>query len=142
MTLDEFTRLLDTYGADLSRWPENDRDEAVLLRRALGQAQVKWQSAEALEALFRRDRAREDIAGRNAAIINATLRRIRADVERSFDWRWLLTRPWGTAAAAAVLAGWVAGVVIGPSLEPPPQRHVSAIAALLDGGANNIEDLL
>jgi hypothetical protein len=142
MTLDEFTRLLDTYGADLNRWPANKRDEAVLLRRNSVPAEVKWQHAEALEALFRRDRSQGDVAGRHAAITNAALRRIRAETERPVSWRYLFTRSWGAAAAAAVLAGWLAGVVIGPRLESPPDRGVSAIAALLEAGPSNIEDLL
>jgi hypothetical protein len=45
-------------------------------------------------------------------------------------------------AAAAVLAGWLAGVVVGPSIEPAPQHGISAIAILLGDGTANIEDFL
>jgi hypothetical protein len=142
MTQDEFARLLETYGANLTRWPEEYRDAAARLRGASPEARAKWARAEALETVFRRDRELGDVPGRNAAIVNAALRRIRATPERSFDWRWFVTRRWGTAAAAAVLAGWLAGVILGPVIEPPPERGVSAVAALLGAGPTDFEGFL
>jgi hypothetical protein len=142
MTPDEFTRLLDTYGTDLRRWPEEHRDAAESLRRSSDEGRRKWAAAEALDALFRQDRDRIAAPARNAAVLNAALRRIRNASERSFDWRWFISKRWGTAAAATVLAGWLAGAVLGPAIQPSPERGISAVSALLGDETANIEDLL
>jgi hypothetical protein len=142
MSLEVFTRLLDTYGADLSRWPQEHRDAAELLRRTSDEALRKWEAAEALEALFRQDRDRISQPARNAAIVNAALRRIRHASEKSFDWRQFFSGRWGAVAAATVLAGWLAGVVLGPVIQPSPERGISAVSILLGDETANIEDIL
>ncbi len=133
MTLEEFTRLLDTYGTDLRRWPAEHRDAAELLRRESDEGMRKWAAAEALEALFRQDRDRIATPARNAAILHAALRRIRTSSEKPFDWRWFISKRWGAAAATTVIAGWLAGVVLGPAIQPSPAPGISAIAILLGG---------
>jgi hypothetical protein len=43
--------------------------------------------------------------------------------------------------AATVLAGWLAGVVIGPGLQPRHDHGTPAISALLGNEASEIEEL-
>ncbi len=142
MTIAEFTRLLDTYGTDLRRWPKEHRDVAASLCRTSSEARQKWVAAEALEALFRQDRDRFSAPARNAAIVDTALRRIRHASDGSFDWRRFLSTRWAAAAAAAIFAGWLAGVVLGPAIQPSSERGISAVSALLGDEATTIEGLL
>ncbi len=141
MTLDFFIRLLDTFGADFRRWPEDQRAAAQALRDASSVAREKWEAAQRLDALFSLDRARQPDAVRVAAITNAALRRIRNQPEQGFDWRWLLSRPLGAAMATTVLAGLAAGFLLGPDLQPLQERGVPAVVLLLGYGAPGGEGL-
>jgi hypothetical protein len=142
MTLEEFIRLLNTYGADFQRWPKELRDAAGSFCRDSDEGRARWEAARALDTLFHLDRERTVDTARNTAVTNAALRRIRVSSERSFDWRWLFSKPLGAAAAGLVLAGWLAGVFLGPSTEPLPERGVYAVSALLGGDAATFEDPL
>lgn len=147
MTLDQFTRLLDTFGADLRRWPDASRNAGEVLRDAMPIARERWEKARRLDALFaldseRLDRTCDVTPDRIAAMTNAALRRIRAIPERTFDLRWLLSKPVRAALAATLLAGWVAGLVIGPEPQPQQAEGVPAIAALLGFDVVGVEELL
>jgi hypothetical protein len=142
MTLEEFSWLLDTYGTDLRRWPEGHRDAAESLRRTSHEARHKWAAAEALEALFHQDREPSFPPERQAAIVNAALRHIRNASEESFDWRSYFSRRWAFAAAAAVFAGWLAGAVLGPAIQPSSERGISAVSVLLGDEPTSIEAIL
>lgn len=142
MNLEGFTRLLDTYGTDLRRWPEEHRNAAELLRRTSHEGRQKWAAAESLEALFRLDRDRFSPPARNDAIVNAALRRIRNSSEGLFDWRRFLSKRWGAAAAATVLAGWLTGFVLGSDIQPSPDRGIPAISVLLGDETTNIKGIL
>ncbi|HEY4168584.1 MAG TPA: hypothetical protein VGM96_17490 [Reyranella sp.] len=140
MTLDQFIRCLDTYGADFRRWPDKERTDGEHLRDASPDARQRWQAARQLDALFALDRASAADRVREAAITDAALRRIRnTPPRRSLDWRWLLTRPMGAALGATLAAGLIAGFYAGPVLHRPLHEvGPLAVNALLDGE----EDLL
>jgi len=142
MNIEELSRLLETYGTDLRWWPEEHRDAAESLRRTSHAARQKWAAAEALGALFRQDRDRLSSPARHAAIVDAALRRIRNASEERFDWRRFLSTRWAAAAAAAVFAGWLAGAVLGPAIQPYPERGISAVSVLLGDDTASIEALL
>jgi hypothetical protein len=142
MTPEDFTRLLHTYGTDLRRWPEEDREGAQFLRDHSTAGRQEWIAAETLEALFRMDRDHISGSARNAAIVNAALRQIRSSTERLFDWRRFLSKRWAAAATATVVAGWLAGVVLGSALVPSPNHGVSAVAVLLGDETAGMDDFL
>jgi hypothetical protein len=142
MTLDQFSRCLDTWGADFRRWPEGDRLAGERLREASPEARRRWEATRRLDALFALDRARAPDRSRQISITDAALRRIRAaPPRRSLDWRWLFTRPMGAALGAALAAGLVAGFVAGPSLRAPTVSGPTAVTALLDGATGDFEEL-
>jgi hypothetical protein len=145
MTPDQFRRLLDTHGADPRHWPPDQRGEAELLCTTSPEARAHWESAQRLDALFARDRAAPGDPTREAAILDATLRRIRHLPEPSAGWRWLWRRPVGALMAATALAGWLVGLVVGPALAPALRgsdaQGVPAITALLTSDPADIEEL-
>lgn len=140
MTLDQFIRCLDTYGADFHRWPERERAAGERLRDASPEAHRRWEAARRLDELFALDRAGAADGARESAITDAALRRIRnTPPHRSADWRWLFTRPMGPALGATLAAGLVAGFYAGPVLHrSSPETGPLAVTVLLDGE----EDLL
>ncbi|WP_316977395.1 hypothetical protein [Shumkonia mesophila] len=147
MNLEQFIRLLDTFGADFRRWPDAQRVAGEALLDASPAAREKWEAAQRLDALFTLDRRRLEQtvradSGRTAAITDAALRQIRARPTRSWDWRWLFSKPVGAILAATALAGWLAGVVISPAWQSSPQLGVPAVALLLGYGAAGIEEWL
>ncbi len=144
MTIEEFTTLLSTYGADLERWPAEQRDAGTAFLRTSETGREKWEAARALDTLFRHDR--DNIAvdpARQNAIVNHALRRIRTQPPAfSFDWRWLFSKPAGAIAATALLAGWLSGAILGADLPRTAAPGNYAISTLLGGPAISVEDLL
>ncbi len=142
MKLDLFTQLLDTFGAHFRRWPGEHRRAGETLRDTSLTARKKWEAALRLDTLFALDRGLSANPIRTTAITNAALRRIRALPERTSGWRWLFSEPMGIGAALAamVLAGWLAGIVIGPGLQQWPAQGVPVVAALLEYGSASLEE--
>jgi hypothetical protein len=140
MTLDQFIRCLDTYGADFRRWPDTERADGERLRDASPEARQRWEAARQLDALFALDRANAADRARETAITDAALRRIRnTPTRKTLDWRWLFTRPMGAALGATLAAGLIAGFYAGPVLYPSSQTMGPlAVTVLLDSE----EDLL
>jgi anti-sigma factor RsiW len=144
MTLEEFTTLLETYGADPQRWPASQREAGEAFLRVSEAGRAKWEATRALDALFHYDRdnlARDPV--RQNAVINHALRRIRNQAPAfSFDWRWLFSKPAGAIAAAALLAGWLSGATLDTDLPLTAGSGDYAISTLLGGSAISVEDLL
>ena len=140
MTLDQFTRCLDTYGADFRRWPDKERADGESLRDALPEGRERWEAARQLDALFALDRASAADRARYVAITDAALRRIRnTPARKPPDWRYLFTRPMGALLGATLAAGLIAGFYAGPVLHRSSQElGPLAVTALLDAE----EDLL
>lgn len=64
MTPEEFTALLDTYGADLTRWPHAHRQSAQRLLQASEQARDAFAEAQELDAVLRTPEPTLSAAGR------------------------------------------------------------------------------
>jgi len=140
MTLRRFRTLADSYGADLQRWPERQRgqalallessaearsviararelDEAIAAASAARDAQV-WAGETAGRALRRlQSRVSARTGGRSGAAGAARVEQLRAarrGSPRRAGWFGL-----ATAAGLAVLAGLALGILYSPS--SPPQ---------------------
>ena len=142
MNLAHFLRLLDTFGADFRRWPETERDPGARFLAATPEARARWAAAASLDRLFARDRARTADPARQAAITDAALRRLCSVPARALEWHWLLTKPFAATLAAILVAGGVAGFLIGPSLAPWQGPGVPAVAVLLELGTGDLGGLL
>lgn len=141
MTPNEFRTLLDTYGADPDRWPSALRDPARALAGRDLTARRLWEAARRLDALLA-DAARMPAdTAREAAVINAALRRLRTRQAERPDWRWLFSRPMRAAFAATILVGWLAGVSLDGWRSPPPVPEVPGVAYLLGYVDLDIEGL-
>jgi len=110
MNTQQFTRLLDTHGADPARWPEPERAAALAFCAASPAARETWRAARRTEALLAAGRAPMPDPARQARIVAAAVARLRAQAEPLLDWRWLFTRPVGAAFAASLAAGWLVGI--------------------------------
>jgi anti-sigma factor RsiW len=122
MTLAHFQRLLDVHGADLARWPTQQRAAAEHLLASDGAAATTFTQARALDALI----AREAPASADAtSVLRALTARPLPPQSRHFLWRrWpseLLTLDfapaWPRLAALAGVAalGFIIGLIdIGP----------------------------
>ena len=141
MDLDRFTRLLETHGSDLARWPDDRRKAAEALLASSDAALEALRSAEALETLFRADRPVVTTA-RQRAILDGALRRIRTMPARAEGgWRWLFG-PYPGLAFAGMLA---MGVFVGVELTGAPTQVAGAqlgVELLLDGPALGVEGLI
>lgn len=120
MNPEEFSRLLDTHGADLERWPEAQRAAARALFEASPAARAQWMAARRLDALLAAGRAPPPDPARQARIVAGAMARLRARAEPLLDWRWLFPRPIGAAFAASLVAGWLVGVQLGDGALPHP----------------------
>lgn len=120
MDLDRFTILLDTYGADLDRWPQDERDAATAYIAGSRVARELRAAAARLDDLFARDRATVT-DHRREAIIAAALSGIdqRRSVDRRMAWRSLLPLPVAAGFAAVLVAGCLLGLVAVPAAAPP-----------------------
>jgi hypothetical protein len=110
MNSEQFTRLIDTYGADPDRWPEEQRAAALALCAGSPTAHQQWMAANRLDRLLAAARAPEPDPTREARIVAGALARLRAQAEPLLDWRWLFTRSIGAALAASLAAGWLVGM--------------------------------
>jgi anti-sigma-K factor RskA len=141
MTLRRFRTLADSYGADLQRWPESLRRQALELLDSSAEAQAVISRARELdEALAAAGAAREaHLWDRESA--DAALHRLRQNVSARIRRRLPegadalggserrtanRSRPrhvgwfgFATAAGLAVLAGLALGIVYSPSPQPP-----------------------
>lgn len=131
MTLDDFTRLLNTYGAEFERWPDDEREAGEAFIAVSSEGRAAWAAAQRLDALFVRDRNNFPDSMRTQAIINRALHRIRNRPMESIGWRWLFAKPVGATFASVALAGWIAGCMIAPVFDSPRAPGVPAVAVLL-----------
>ncbi|MCL2452217.1 MAG: hypothetical protein FWD08_00970 [Alphaproteobacteria bacterium] len=80
LTLERFTMLADSYGADLGRWPESLRDQAELLLANSSQAREILSEAGKLDEAMARASLREGAALWNPGDQDAALARLRSSV--------------------------------------------------------------
>jgi|SRR5581483_8549848 len=148
MTLARFRVLVESYGADLRRWPREARDEAEQLRDASPEAQAFLAEARRLDEAIGAATAHQDALRWRAADQDDALARLRAGVAARMDelqpgsrrsgsapaWLGSLFRlrhvGWITSGAFAVVAGLAIGAMYGSAPAP-----AGALATLLQPAA-------
>jgi hypothetical protein len=80
MALGRFRRLLDSYGADPQRWPQERRVGAQTLLNSLAQARAMLEETERVDAVIAAASAREDAALAQRSPPDAALQRLRSGV--------------------------------------------------------------
>jgi hypothetical protein len=146
MTLRRFRALTQSYGAELQRWPQEERDAARELLESSGEAQALLAQERSLDAAI------SAASSRGVQPQEAALARLRSGVaarivaediraqQRGGFFGWLLgggreldslrRRRLGlaTSGALAIVAGLLIGAMYGPA---PAPAHVGVVAALL-----------
>lgn len=106
-----FIELLGSYGAELSRWPEDDRGDAeVFLETAPHRIKDIWESERSFDHLLALEKDGPVSIGLEARVLNASpdRRRLRRPVSAFAAWR---TPKWitGGALAASLALGFAVG---------------------------------
>jgi hypothetical protein len=133
MNQDRFLNLAVAYGADMNRWPADERAVAAIFAAANPQVVEGCLAAERLldEALQRYD-ARDASAALRARIIADAPRERTAGAVR----RWIAAAGLGLALAASAAAGVAAGYTLGhpevTRLLGPSDLDVGEFSALAD----------
>lgn len=141
MTPDQFERSLQTFGADLERWPVGSRREARALLARSADHREAWKQTGEVDRLLRRDGEGAVMSARMQTIADGALRRIRQQEPTAPAWRWLLTGPVCAAFASSAFAGVFAMVLVGPIFDPPRPPGVSLVAYMLIGGGRGANEL-
>jgi hypothetical protein len=150
MTMNEarFMALLGAYGADLARWPEDDRAHAeVFLDGAPHRIKDVWESERSFDHLLALERDVPSSIALETAVIDAAPGR-RA-IRRSLGQiRWPAMPKWATGGAIA--ASLALGLAVGYASEPeasPEQDYASMLTVSGGGGGsmflsamNDVED--
>ncbi len=138
MTLKRFRALARSYGAELQRWPQEERDGAGELLAGSEEARALLEQERSLDGIIAAAAARQDAARLPRGARDDALTRLRSGVAarirpeeeprgwpRSFSVR---MRHFGLAATGvfAILAGLLIGGMYGPSTSP-----AGALSALL-----------
>lgn len=142
MTLKRFRALARSYGAQLQRWPQEERDAARELLAGSEEARALLEQERALDGVIAAAAARQDVACLPGGAQDRALTRLRSGVAaristeaepkgwpRSFSVR---MRHFGLAATGVlvILAGLLIGGMYGPSPSP-----TGALSALLQPAA-------
>lgn len=139
MTLDRFSDLNDAYGADLRRWPENERSAAEALLARDARARLMRDQADILDQWL-------DAAAR--PVVSADLREqvlasaSKAGLKSRSSWRFWSRLAWisGAGWAAAAFAGVAFGLSLTGSLTES-QRADAVIYQASLGWADDAEVL-
>jgi hypothetical protein len=118
MTPERFGALAQAYGADLQRWPVEERDAAMALAHA-GSPRIAAMLAEA--AALDKVLDRYQVAPANAALT----RRVLATVPRSILGFWYPDWWSGLSVAGVALGGVLAGAILVSSFSPVPEAATS-----------------
>ena len=147
MTLRRFRALAGSFGADLQRWPEQERDAARALLRASPEAYALREGAHVLDAAITAASMQEQVVSwRQPGEQDAAMARLRAGVaarlsvpavhrpRRQLAWRPATWEPWvGRAGVLGLTASGVlavvAGLLIGAmyAAEPAPDTLMSML---------------
>lgn len=133
-----FIELLGAYGADLARWPEDERTHAeVFLENAPHRVKDVWESERAFDHLLALEKdALPSISFETAVLRSMTERR---PARRSFVLSVLPGIPrWATGGALA--ASLALGMAVGYASEPEPalDQEYAKILTLAGGGAGTV----
>ena len=143
MTLNRFRTLADSYGADLQRWPERVRPQALVLLDSSGEAREIIARAKDLdeaivaagtarsERLWCGDRADAALARLRNSVAVRIVPAIPGAARGTYLRRAARSAPWrmrwislATAASVAILAGLVLGIRYS---QVPPQQDFLAL---------------
>lgn len=138
MTITEFLRLIETFGADRMRWPADQRGAAMALLAVSAEARAALERAAALDA--RLHAGMLDVPSfRQARVVDAALARIDSATGQrpANDWY----RPWIAAfippapASLVLLAliGCLLGLRVPLPTPPPSEPLVADLTVLLTG---------
>jgi hypothetical protein len=124
MTLSEFQRLLNTWGSDLRRWPEGERERAAaLLRDSAAARELSAEEQQLDHALDAQPLTIEPEASARALrrVLRSELDRLPEQVGfwgATFSFGWVRAGAFAVVAGLAIALGWVvseAGDVQGSS---------------------------
>lgn len=133
MDRSRFLALTEAYGADLRRWPEDERAAAEAYRAAEPEAaRVALAQADALDDLLFASRPPQPSAALRDRVIAAAAR-----TPRRVSWRARLGLVMGAGWAAAACAGVVAGVVMTSHLT----ANAQADAILYQSTLSTVDDM-
>jgi len=160
LTLKRFKAMTGSYGADLLRWPEQERAAAQTLLEGSAEARALLADARMLDEALAMASARQSAAHRHNNHEDVALARLRSAVaariaaasgrsrvsllERalSITTRGVLSTPLGWAGlATACSLAVVAGLVIG-SLYTPPGASDALLTLLQPAPIDNLGDLM
>jgi hypothetical protein len=112
MTLSEFQRLLNTWGSDLRRWPEGERDRAAaLLRDSAAARELTAEEQQLDRALDAQPLALREASARAARrVLQSKLQRLPEQVGfwgAAFGFGWARAGAFAAVAVLAIVLGWV-----------------------------------
>jgi hypothetical protein len=134
MTLERFRALCEAWGADMARWPADERDAAMAFAAAEpALAQAALAAERTLDARLDAWAVTPSAALRDRVIAAAPRERALALRIR----RWIVTAGLGVGLAAAGLSGVAAGMALAP---PEVTRFIAAPAS--NAAADSLADPL
>ena len=133
-----FMELLGAYGADLARWPEDERTHAeVFLDGASHRVKDVWESERSFDHLLALEKDVPASISLETAILGSS--NIRRHVRRPLDLfgRFNLPR-WATGGALA--ASLALGLAVGYAAEPDPslEQDYATLLTVSGGGAGSM----
>lgn len=111
VTLDRLAQLLDAYGGDPTRWPEQERTAALQLIEASPDAQAMQRTALELDQALDLD-VLPDVSSNalRARVLEIPIRHPRA--EREAGWAWKRSWMFGLFALTPCVIGFVSGTML------------------------------
>lgn len=133
--------LLETYGGDPSRWPEERRTDAERLIAEDAEAERMSQDAQALDAMLSSAAEVEPSAALRRSVAEIPLRHPRQDGLAAAGWRALL--PFGSVLRAALVGAFALslGVVVGVGAAADVDTGADVDVATLDADWQALEEL-
>ena len=134
MELERFRRLLETYGADFGRWPEEARTEARAILAVSAEALMAHREAIAVDQML--ERGRGSISGKSVARVLDALagplpsqHPAGSSPSQAFLAQFAMSQPWAPTALLGAIAilGFVVGIV-----EPQFDQATDFVGAVFD----------
>ena len=144
MSPERFRRLVETYGAEVERWPEAERPAAWALLALSAEAKEAWREAAPLDEALRTVTPPPPSDALAARLSDLPLRSDKAKPNSPRRWRWIAYRwlAWPVAVAATAMLFFALGLSVPGLWKSPGQTSIEPprLAALdtdtgLDGTA-------
>ncbi len=132
-----FMELLSAYGAELSRWPEDDRAQAeALLEVAPHRIKDIWESERAFDHLLALEKDAPSSIALETRVLAASPDRHMARSRRASFGKWRMPQ-WATGGAIA--ASLALGFAVGYAAEPSPSdTDYAKMLTLTGAGAGSV----